>query len=281
MPQMIDLQFFAKAADDEQTIAKIEEIYRWQEKMVRNNEMRLDTAQITLSLRGRQIVLEAASAVNALEIYQEMFQHNYHGVLTDFVPDEQTRTVVDLGANYGFFALWVKEHAPDATIICVEPNKYVFPFLEWNLRHCNNCIILNKAVSNCDGRQTFDFVRQVPSIAGKTLSQIERSWLDKSFIETQEVETVCLERLFKEQNINSVDILKVDIEGSEKDLFDSLDIKAVMKVKRIVVEWHSEDLRKFILSRMDKLNFELLYDSDPVCNKYYGNLFYANRNYIV
>ncbi len=276
MPQMLDLEFFAAAADNAETFAQIQAIRRQQERMLRDNEMLPDATEVSLSLRGREIRLEACSAVNALEIYQEMFKDSFHGVLSEFNPDPDTNTIVDLGANYGFFALWAKERSPNATVLCVEPNRYIYPFMVRNLDGLENIRFENKAVGAKDGWQDFDFVRQVPSIAGKTLRMTERVWLDKALISTQRVETVSLETLLKNHGLEVVDILKVDIEGAEGELLAGVEPEIISGVERIVIEWHSPELRAFLLSRLPYLGFELVYDPDPACTKYYGNLFFVN-----
>lgn len=109
MPRMIDLLFFERIADDPKTMDKIREIYRRQERMLRDNEMPIDPSEISLRLSGREISIESSSAVNALEIYQEIFRDNDHAVIAEFMPGAETETVVDLGANYGFFAMWGKK----------------------------------------------------------------------------------------------------------------------------------------------------------------------------
>lgn len=276
MPEILDLVFFEKIADNPGTPAKIREIHGWQERMLRDNEMPVDASEISLGLNGREIVIEASSAVNALEIYQEIFRDNDHGVITEFMPGSDTETVVDLGANYGFYALWVKKYSPHCRVLCVEPNAYVFPFLQRNLSGYEGIVPVNKAVGKTDGWEDFDIIRQVPSIAGKTLRMTPRSWVSERLMETRKVETIRIETLFHLYDINRVDIMKVDIEGAEKDLFMDTPVETLRKVRRIVVERHSAELREYLLSRLGELGFELVHDCDPHCTRHYGNMFFIN-----
>ena len=60
----------------------------------------------------------------------------------------------------------------------------------------------------------------------------------KSFVEKIDVKVISMNNFFKQYSIDKIDILKIDIEGSEIQLFTD-DIRWLERVKEIVIEVHS------------------------------------------
>lgn len=63
-------------------------------------------------------------------------------------------------------------------------------------------------------------------------------WSVSNVIDTITVEGVSLETFIQQQQIESIDLLKVDIEGAEIDLFYSMSDDTISKIKQITVEFH-------------------------------------------
>lgn len=278
MPELVDINWFSLHTDSKKTLEQIREIRRWQERALNENYMPNDPSVIELELDGNLIHLEAGSAVNALEIYQEIFRDEDHSIIDGF-SYEKAETVIDLGANYGFYSLGVKRINPQCRIVALEPNPYIYPYLKKNLSSFEKIIVLNKAISSKDGSELFDLIRQVPSIGGRTIKQTPREWVSKELIESIEVNTVSLESLLNEYELDLVDILKVDIEGAEGELFDNTSPKILSKAKRIVVERHTRELHDQVIERLLESGFRLVYDQDPTCKKHYGNLYFELAGY--
>jgi len=80
-------------------------------------------------------------------------------------------------------------------------------------------------------------------------------------VATVEVEGITLERFVREHGVDTIDLLKVDIEGAETAMFDSMSDELLSRVSQITVEFHDfcgltskEDIRR-IRSRLEKLGF--------------------------
>lgn len=276
MPERIDLQFFQSIADLD-TYEQVKCIFACQEKMLRYNEMPLDENPIHLNLDGRDIWIESASAVNALEIYQEIFRDNDHAKASMFIPSDKMSVVFDIGANYGFYGLWVKKHVPDIHLICVEPNPYLFGYLKKNLEGFDNVFYENKAVTGYNGTLSMDIIRQVPSIGGKTIGMTPRNWVEKDMVQSLRVPCTTLETLIEKYPYPHIDLVKMDIEGDEGEVLLAASLKSMKKIKLFVVERHSKSLRQLVLERTAELGLTLVYDQDPSCKKHYGNLFFARK----
>lgn len=76
-----------------------------------------------------------------------------------------------------------------------------------------------------------------------------------------EVPTITLEQIFKENNLEKIDFLKVDIEGGEWDIFENISEETLDKISRIAIEIDSPTpttTTKFLKLLKDKF-----YDASP------------------
>lgn len=273
MPELIDIAWFSQHTASRQTLDLVSNIAQLQTLALTQNKMPIDTRQLELELDGDTIILEASSAVNALEVYQEIFRDTDHCRIPGFSP-EGKNVIVDLGANYGFYALLVKRLAPDCRLIALEPNPYLFPLLRSNLSKYRNTELLNVAIGPEDRLGAFELVRQVPSIGGLTLRQVKRQWISEEMIESCTVEYASLPTIFDRHNIFTCDILKIDIEGLEGELLASTPDAILRRCQRIVLERHTPAIRQQVIDRLCGCGFSLIADSDPQCLKHYGNLYF-------
>jgi FkbM family methyltransferase len=131
------------------------------------------------------------------------------------------RTVLDIGANVGFFCLAARNAFPDARIHAYEPN----PSLEQYLRAqaaAARCDYFMEAVGLDDGRVALEFghragvTRSTPTELGPIPSVAFRK---------------AVERLGA-----SVDLVKVDCEGAEWDFL--ADREAWESVRNVTMEYH-------------------------------------------
>jgi len=77
-------------------------------------------------------------------------------------------------------------------------------------------------------------------------------------VKSQKVETILLSDLVRDYNIGHIDVLKIDIEGKEYDVFDSIDSELLSKIDQIVLEFHMNTegkLRKHVLNKLDANGF--------------------------
>jgi FkbM family methyltransferase len=167
---------------------------------------------------------------DAYDSFSEIFiQQEY----ADFIPDEPITNILDLGAHYGYFSLWIQSKRPHVEIhsIMVEPSQRCqrslqkmaqYPKLEGRFQY------LQAAVGNPKEERTPFFER--PFMAGSLFSSSPE---DCSY----EVKTLPLtsEPSLKNQ---SLDLIKCDLEGAEWDFL--IHYSSLLKnSKFLVMEWHS------------------------------------------
>jgi len=148
--------------------------------------------------------------------------------------------IVDLGANDGRFYAECLDHFGTTSIksyIGVEPNKILYDDLKIKYND-TNLIWVNKAVyKNSD--QDIVFTEVDNHEAGNILGHENQYF--KWGLENPNnylVKTITIEDLIKNYNLDQIDYLKIDIEGAEYDLIDSLNNDICNKITQISVEFH-------------------------------------------
>ncbi len=139
-------------------------------------------------------------------------------------------TVIDAGANVGLFTLYVLPKSKK--IFCIEPTPSHFEVLKdlvGNFDKENKVSFHNIALSNKDGECYFE--------------EIERNTTENKITNRKtNLKLTCssLFSFFKENNIESIDILKLDIEGGENEIIfnDPLIENVFKKCKNIYIECH-------------------------------------------
>ena len=132
------------------------------------------------------------------------------------------RTIVDGGANVGYTATYFADLFPDASIICVEPDAR-------NARVCR---------SNVQHRATVLETAIWPTPARLAIHDASaNAWgIQVRADESGAIQAITMPELV-EMCGGCIDLLKLDIEGAEKDLFSG-DTSWLGSVRNIVMEIH-------------------------------------------
>ena len=124
-------------------------------------------------------------------------------------------TIIDAGANVGQSVQKYKEIFPNAVIHSFEPVRKVYEQLEKNTRHYDGVSVYNMALGSQEGKITFyeydDHVNSSALPMGSALSQ------HNVYHETQ-VECSTLDIQAAKNNINHINILKLDTQGFDLEV---------------------------------------------------------------
>lgn len=179
--------------------------------------------------------------------YNEIF---VKGIYDDrLVIINENDVVVDIGANYGFFSLYAQKFNPEK-IIAFEPSYSVFSCLSQNVE---NISLFQKAVSGNNG--TCNFVDIENSSASSCISQNGKGY---------DVEVIGINNLISFLGLEKIDYLKLDCEGSEKEIFEVINQDTLNKINKIVVEYHSEEIKDIIKNKLEHSGFKIEKDSDSI-----------------
>ena len=150
-------------------------------------------------------------------------------------------TVIDIGAHIGLFSLLVSQRCKTGKILSFEPVRENFDLLVSNLKlnHIENVLPFNMAVSkNLDKLNLFlNDDQSAHSIFPKSSESIS-------------VESTSLQKIFEENKISSCKLLKLDCEGAEYEIIDSLPSEYLNKIQNIVMEYHSADTKPELVKNL-------------------------------
>lgn len=139
------------------------------------------------------------------------------------------QVVIDGGANIGLFTLMIKNKFPCATIICIEPDPENFLMLQKNLVSYPNVFFENSGLWKNDGfLKIYDKHNK-----GKSAITVEED-------PNGEIKGITIDAIMNKYAFDHIDILKLDIEGSEKYIFSDNFQSWLSKTKIIMIELHDQ-----------------------------------------
>lgn len=184
-----------------------------------------------------------------------VFNNVFHRREYDIDFREIPEVIVDGGANIGLTSVFFAQKFPDATIVAVEPEPGNFAMLKRNTApypnvRALNCGLWNKStnlriIDYGEGAWAF-VVTEVPEAASDT------------------VKAMSIRDLMQEQGLTKIDLLKIDIEGSEKELFEEGAGEWLPYVRTIVVELHDR-FKKGCTAAVIKALQPFEYSLEPSC----------------
>jgi FkbM family methyltransferase len=144
------------------------------------------------------------------------------------------QAIVDAGANIGLSSIYFSNRFPHSKIIAIEPEDGNFEMLKRNTRLYYNIVPVrgalwheNKPLHLVDpGLGEWGFMTQA------------QGSIDERFgVVRHEVPGITVETIMKEQRIERIDILKMDIEGAEREVFRDPS-SWLGRVDALIVELH-------------------------------------------
>ena len=167
---------------------------------------------------------------DAYDSFSEIFiQQEY----SDLIPDESILNILDIGANYGYFSLWLQSNRPKDKIhsTLIEPSLRCSRSLKKLVelpRLQNRFQYLQRAVGDPEETHIKFFDR--PFMAGSIFGSDHND----AFYHAN---TLKLAEVFSSDR-DSYDLIKCDIEGGEWELIENYPT-LLKQSKFVVMEWHS------------------------------------------
>ncbi len=160
-------------------------------------------------------------------IHSEVFEHQYYRLpLT-----QRPATILDLGANIGLAAVYFARQFPDAALACVEPAPD-------NLRLLRRNLALN-------GMRATVMAAAVDAKDRPLMLELQGRDYEHKIVEacehgarpTLQVMGISVPTILRHLSWDRIGLLKVDIEGHEKDLFSG-NCDWLNSVDAMCIEWH-------------------------------------------
>jgi FkbM family methyltransferase len=182
---------------------------------------------IETKVKGLRSKIKLRNKTSDIEVFKQIFRNREYDI--DYISIINPRFIVDCGANTGLSSIYFHLHFPMSTIIAIEPEKENFDTLISNTSSIHNIIPLNKGVWN--RKSNLNLIDMNLGAWGYVTEE-------SSSVNNDTIETITITELMKNYNIETIDILKIDIEGSEYNLFmDNFDFW-LSKVKVLIIEVH-------------------------------------------
>ena len=154
---------------------------------------------------------------------------------------DQDDIVIDVGAHIGLFSLLASQFCKAGKIFSFEPISENFDLLVSNLElnHIENIFPFNVGVSKNSGE--LNLFLNTDQSAHSIFSRSQESITVKS---------TSLQKIFDEKKISSCKLLKLDCEGAEYDIIDSLPVEYLDKIQNMAIEYHLADTKPELIKNL-------------------------------
>jgi FkbM family methyltransferase len=172
--------------------------------------------------------LELRAGTSDTNVYDQVFTRQEYA----FPCHREVLTIIDGGANIGLSSLFFADRFRRARILAVEPEVSNVAVLRRNTRHLDRIVPVHAAIGPVDG-----LVDVIDDGHGHWAF---RTWSDPAGRRGRivaSVGAVNIPTLMRTYGIEFVDILKLDIEGAEKEVFENC-ADWIDRVGMVVVELH-------------------------------------------
>ena len=204
-------------------------------------------------LKGYKFPIYLRGKTTDTQVFKQVFLEKEYKYKYDF----PTNNIIDCGANVGYTTLFFANKFPKAKIIGIEPETSNLKMMEKNCKNYKNITILKGGVwsktseltiSNKNAHHWSFQVKEVPKGKG-------------------EFKGYSLNDIMKKYKLESIDILKMDIEGSEKEIFKNNYEQWLSKTKLGFVEVHerhAKGVTKIVNNRLNQYKYKTKVSGDKL-----------------
>jgi FkbM family methyltransferase len=193
--------------------------------------------------KGNELILEVPD--HFFYVFKEIFMEDFYETdkLLPHVPVDAT--IVDIGANVGFFSFLMAAKRKDARIYSYEPmenNLRLFlSNLERNPGIKNSIKAEQKAITGSEVKSIKLFFDDVHS--NTVISSVYEDF-SKDNTRSIDIEAMSLAEIIRTNNLKVIDVLKLDCEGSEYPILYDSPASVWPLIKCLCIEVHEMDTEK-------------------------------------
>lgn len=178
----------------------------------------------------------------------------------------EPKFIIDGGSNVGLAAIYFANQFPNAKIVSVEPELENFNLLRFNTKNYPNISPIQSGIWKSS---TFLKVRNLGlGNWGFIVEEIPHE-------DNETFKAVSIGDILKQFNQNEIDILKLDVEGAEKEIFSDNYQEWLPKTRILIVELHDR-----MKKDCSKAFFRALLDYDFTVEQLGENLICRNEKII-
>lgn len=163
--------------------------------------------------------------------FEEIFKSR---IYAPYLENKKDAVVLDIGANIGIFSLYASKYAK--TVYSLEPSLEHYTVLTQMINHngLSNVVPIKKAIYIENKELPFGGPDN-----NKTMTSLHTAtWQNGK--PNEKVIATTLDTLFKDYNIDHIDLMKIDVEGTEFEILASEGFRKVSsKIDVVIGETHS------------------------------------------
>ncbi len=192
--------------------------------------------EVRLPHLDHPIILRTCSSDS--RVFYEIFGEKVY----DFALPEKASFIIDAGANIGLASVFFAHQYPNAKIIAVEPSDKNLSVLRQNIAHYPHVSSIEAGLWH--RKEPLRFLHPNADFWGLRVEVCQP--------EEANFPSVTLPELLERSGQTRIDILKMDIEGSEQQLLFEGDASWLEQVDLLIIELHG-DLAKWRFDEVKKL----------------------------
>jgi len=178
-----------------------------------------------------------------VDVYDQLIRGTYVPML--HLPG--VRTIVDLGSNIGLVAAYFLTNYPDSRLLAVEADPSNFALCRTNLeRYGKRVQAVNAAIWSSNGQVQLKRFRDYYATQTEPVDNSSAV-----IVPAQDMQT-----LLAAFTIDTIDLLKVNIEGAELELFRSR-VDWLNRVNSVVIELHGAECEKAFFDALTEYRYGL------------------------
>ncbi|MCH8824017.1 MAG: FkbM family methyltransferase [Planctomycetes bacterium] len=152
----------------------------------------------------------------------------------DFREETHPKVIVDAGANIGLASIYFANKYPKAKLIAIEPEEGNFELLKKNVAPYITIIPVQAALWSHNGeidlvdpeRGNWGFMTEEGNASENQLREV-----------CHKVRAMTVDKIIDDYDLDKIDILKIDIEGAEKEVFSDTS-SWIERVDALIIELH-------------------------------------------
>ncbi len=207
--------------------------------------------------------------------FKQIFQERVFAPLDG---TDRPRAIVDCGANVGYASAYFLSRFPEARVLALEPDPGNAELCRRNLApYGGRAQVLERAVwprtarlvllrYGTRGAEAEDAIQVCePDALRDEAADALRTYVHAGAhapVPSGEVEAIGMADLLRMAGDQQVDILKIDIEKAELELFKEPEIDWLPRVRNIAIELHGEEARRRFFLAMRRFEFDAVESQD-------------------
>jgi FkbM family methyltransferase len=180
---------------------------------------------IKIKIKGYPYPIFLRNNTSDITVFYQIFLEKSYTINYRVEP----KVIVDCGANIGLSSIFYKIKFPNSVIYAIEPETSNFNLMKKNTQFIQDIVCINGGIWN----KPTNLIIENNSTEKWGFKVSEVGYSNKNTVRGLSI--ACL---MKKYQFNSIDIMKIDIEGSEKELFELNFESWLSKTKVLLIELH-------------------------------------------